>query len=86
MTQNLLALPGVVDAVVFMPNDDVAARPAALVVAPGLSTAQIRDQLASRIDALFLPRPLHRVERLPRSDNGKLPLRELRAMLVLASS
>ncbi len=86
LTQNLLALPGVVDAVVFMPDDDVAARPAALVVAPGLSTAEIRDQLASRIDALFLPRPLHRVERLPRSDSGKLPLRDLRALLVQAAS
>ncbi|WP_293390847.1 AMP-binding protein [Nevskia sp.] len=86
LTQTLLALPGVVDAVVFMPDDDVAARPAALVVAPGLSTAQIRDQLASRIDALFLPRPLHRVDRLPRSDSGKLPLRDLRLLLVQASS
>lgn len=86
LTQNLLALPGVVDAVVFMPDDDVAARPAALVVAPGLSTAEIRDQLASRIDALFLPRPLHRVDVLPRLASGKLPLRELRAMLAQMSS
>ena len=78
ITRHLLAVPGVVDAVVFVPEQD--ARPVALVVAPEVSPAQILTQLSERIEAVFLPRPLLRVERLPRNDVGKLPREALLAL------
>jgi acyl-coenzyme A synthetase/AMP-(fatty) acid ligase len=49
-------------------------RLAAVVVAPGLSSEEIREALAERIDAAFLPRPLVLVDALPRDANGKLRL------------
>ena len=49
-------------------------RLAAIVVAPGLSSEKIREALAARIDAAFLPRPLVLVDSLPRDANGKVRL------------
>lgn len=71
ITRHLLASPGVLDAAVFVPEPD--ARPAAFVVAPGLSARQVLAALAGRIEPVFVPRPLIVVERLPRNDVGKLP-------------
>lgn len=71
LTRHVLAVPGVIDAAVFVPEAD--ARPVALVVAPTLSPQQILMQLSERIEAVFLPRPLLKVERLPRNELGKLP-------------
>jgi acyl-coenzyme A synthetase/AMP-(fatty) acid ligase len=71
ITRQLLAIPGVVDAAVFVPEQD--ARPVALVVSPTLTPQQILVRLTDRIEAVFLPRPLLRVEQLPRNDVGKLP-------------
>lgn len=70
LTQHLLRITGVEDAVVFVPEGQE--RPAALVVAATLSEAQILSALAPHIDAVFLPRPLKRVAQLPRSAVGKL--------------
>jgi 3-hydroxymyristoyl/3-hydroxydecanoyl-(acyl carrier protein) dehydratase len=44
----------------------------AIAVAPGLTTAAILAALRGRIDAAFLPRPLHLVDTLPRNALGKL--------------
>lgn len=79
LTQALLGVAGVQDGVVFLPEDD--SRTAALVVAPQLSAAQVLDELARRVDPVFLPRPLLRVERLPRNEVGKLPRAALLAAL-----
>lgn len=82
LTQQILAIPGVDDAVVIAPEaDDVAGRPAALVVAPDLSEASILDTLAARVDPVFLPRPLRRVAALPRNAVGKLPRERLLELL-----
>lgn len=83
LTGKLLGVPGVEDGVVFLPAPDgaVEARPAALVVAPGLSEAQILDALSRQMDPVFLPRPLRKVERLPRNALGKLPRAELLELL-----
>jgi acyl-coenzyme A synthetase/AMP-(fatty) acid ligase len=78
ITRHLLALPGVVDAAVFVPQPD--ARPVAFVVAPTLTSQQVLSRLGERIEAVFLPRPLVRVERLPRNDVGKLPREALLAL------
>lgn len=70
LTRALLNIAGVQDGVVFLPVN--ASRTAALVVAPGVSTAHILDELARSVDALFLPRPLIHVDHLPRNGMGKL--------------
>jgi acyl-coenzyme A synthetase/AMP-(fatty) acid ligase len=82
----LLAIPGVEDGAVFMPDTDPAeagtvVRPAAVVVAPSLSERDLLDALRRCIDPAFLPRPLRRVSRLPRNDVGKLPLTALRDLI-----
>ncbi len=75
LTARLLRITGVCDAVVFVPEPRAGReeRPAALVVAPQLSEAQILAALATMIDPVFLPRPLIRLALLPRNGVGKLP-------------
>jgi acyl-coenzyme A synthetase/AMP-(fatty) acid ligase len=82
LTQRLLAVPGVEDAVVIVPEpDQIDGRPAALVVAPDLDEAAILAALATRLDAVFLPRPLRKVAALPRNAVGKLPRAALLELL-----
>lgn len=71
LTEQLKSIAGVQDAVVFMPSAQ--ARPAALVVAPGVSTEQIAAALSAHVDPVFVPRPLVSVAALPRNAVGKLP-------------
>ena len=66
----LLRVEGVRDGVFYL--RDGAARVGALVVAPGLAPRALRAALRRHIDPAFLPRPLHFVAALPRSENGKL--------------
>ena len=85
LTRRVLAIDGVQDAVVFQPGTESVAtirRVAALVVAPGLTAAQIHDLLAASVDPAFLPRPLVLVDALPRNELGKLPRAALLAALV----
>ena len=77
LTHELLGLAGVEDGIVFLP-DDAAPRVAALAVAPGCAADDLRRELAQRIDAAYLPRPLLLVDALPRNAAGKLPLPALR--------
>ena len=84
LTQRLLAIPGVTDAaVVQLERADAAGvrRIAAAVVAPGLDTATILAALRAVVDPVFLPRPLRRVDALPRSATGKLPRAALLELL-----
>lgn len=80
LTRVLQSLSGVEDAVVFLPSES-ASRPAALVVAPMLTEAQLRKALSNHVDAVFVPRPLRRVAHLPRNELGKLPHAQLVASL-----
>jgi hypothetical protein len=80
LTGQLTAIDGVEDGVFLLPEDNAPGatpRLAAVAVAPGLDAATILGQLRGRIDAAFLPRPLHVVDALPRNDLGKLPRAEL---------
>jgi len=70
LNRHLTAIEGVRDGVFVMPPDG--SRLAAYVVAPSLSARQILDALRPRLDAAFLPRPIHFVDRLPRNAVGKL--------------
>jgi len=83
LTRRLLQVPGVSDAVVFVPEPRTGeeARPAALVVAEHVSERQILAALGELLDPVFLPRPLLRVARLPRNAVGKLPHAALQAEL-----
>jgi acyl-coenzyme A synthetase/AMP-(fatty) acid ligase len=90
LNHQLNAIPGVTDGVFFVRDDTDESlagggRLAALAVAPGLSAADIIQALRSRIDPVFLPRPLLLVEQLPRNDTGKLPQQTLRAIAAEAA-
>lgn len=87
LTRLLLAIPGVDDAAVLQLDHADAAgvrRIAALVVAPSLSPASILDALRGAIDPVFLPRPLVRLEALPRNATGKLARADALAALARA--
>ena len=89
LTRRLLGLEGVVDAVVFQLDEADARgvhRLAALVVAPMRDAAELIDALRDQIDPVFLPRPLRRVERLPRNETGKLPREALLRALDASAS
>ncbi len=82
LTQRLLAVPGVEDAIVIVPEpDQIDGRPAALVVAPDMEESAILAALATQVDAVFLPRPLRKVAALPRNAVGKLPRAALLELL-----
>ncbi len=75
--QALLAIPGVRDAEVFLlPERE---RPVGLVVAPELNLGQLRRALALSIDPVFIPRPLRRVDAIPRNSTGKALRQDLLA-------
>ena len=81
LNAQLNAIPGVIDGVFFLRDGATGptgvARLGAVVVAPTLSVAALTEHLRRRIDAVFLPRPLIMVERLPRNATGKLPQQAL---------
>ena len=74
LNYHLNSIEGVEDGVFVMPDDtdDGIARLIALVVAPRLTAAAIMAALRSRIDPVFLPRPLRLLDALPRNAVGKL--------------
>jgi acyl-coenzyme A synthetase/AMP-(fatty) acid ligase len=80
----LLAVDGVIDGTFFVPDAVEAggreARLLAFVVAPDRTRKQILEGLRSRMDPVFLPRPLVLVDALPRNPTGKLPRAELHAL------
>jgi acyl-coenzyme A synthetase/AMP-(fatty) acid ligase len=71
LNRRLLAIPGVIDGVVFNPKSE-SERLAALVVAPQLTTSAVLDALKPVVDSVFLPRPIYMVSTLPRQETGKL--------------
>lgn len=79
LNYHLNSIEGVRDGAFVVPEQEGAAvtRLSAYVVAPGLASETLMDALRQRIDAAFLPRPLHFVEALPRNDTGKLPRQSL---------
>ncbi len=83
LNRQVAALPGVADAVFFLPDDEMAdgvGRLCAFVVAPGVERRQLLAALRDRIDPVFLPRPLILVDALPRNATGKLPRERLLAL------
>ncbi|PWB49726.1 MAG: beta-hydroxyacyl-ACP dehydratase [Nitrosomonadales bacterium] len=83
LNRQLNGIPGVRDGVFFAPDEapGKAVRLCALVVAPELSEQQITAALRHTIDPAFLPRPLYKVDALPRNATGKLPREALREFI-----
>jgi acyl-coenzyme A synthetase/AMP-(fatty) acid ligase len=83
LDHQLLSIPGVEDGAFYMPDDEEAdgvTRLTAFVVAPALTARDVLAALRERLDAAFVPRPLHLVDALPRRLTGKLPREALREM------
>lgn len=80
----LNSIQGVSDGVFVMrePQRAEVHRLLALVVAPTLDVRQIHDALAASIDPVFLPRPLLKVEALPRNAANKLPQQAVNTLLL----
>ena len=93
LNHQLNEIPGVVDGVFFMPDEQPVATAAsarrgehvtrllAFVVAPELAPADLQRALRERIDAAFMPRPTFFVDSLPRNATGKLPRDVLTALV-----
>ncbi|MEO6032180.1 MAG: AMP-binding protein [Burkholderiaceae bacterium] len=74
----LQELPGLEDGVFYLPTTgEPTTRLCLIHSGPALDRAAMDRWLRARIDPVFLPRTLIHVERLPRSDNGKLPRQAL---------
>ena len=83
LDRQLASIPGVQDAVFFVPDEEEAdgvTRLTAFAVAPGLTAAGILAALRERLDPAFLPRPVVMLDRLPRALTGKLPRAALAAL------
>ena len=74
LNHQLNQIEGVVEGVFWLPDEigSGVQRLMAAAVAPGLSERQVLAALAQRLDPVFLPRPLIKVERLPRNETGKV--------------
>jgi acyl-coenzyme A synthetase/AMP-(fatty) acid ligase len=86
LTHQLTTIPGVLDGVYFMPDEEATSavtRLAAVVVAPELTAAELTKALRARVDPAFLPRPLVFVDALPRNATGKMPREALRQLIEL---
>jgi 3-hydroxymyristoyl/3-hydroxydecanoyl-(acyl carrier protein) dehydratase len=87
LNRSLETITGVVDgAFVVVDGSALTPRLAALAVAPGLDRATILAALRERIDPVFLPRPLHLVDALPRNALGKLSSEAMRKRLAELST
>jgi acyl-coenzyme A synthetase/AMP-(fatty) acid ligase len=79
INHRLREVDGVVDGVVFA-RDEEPDRLAALVVAPGMDVSDILSRLKDRIEPVFLPRPIYKVDILPRQETGKIAVKAVRDM------
>src|SRR5688572_7708561 len=79
LNYHLNSIEGVCDGAFVIPDQhgETVARLTAYVVAPGLTRRSLMSALRRRVDAAFLPRPLHFVDVLPRNETGKLPRESL---------
>jgi acyl-coenzyme A synthetase/AMP-(fatty) acid ligase len=88
LNRRLLEVDGVQDAVFVAPENvesNPAARLAAYVVAPGCSAEEILAALRTRLEPVFLPRPILMVPSLPRDRLGKLSYRSLSELRLAAT-
>lgn len=79
LTQILLDVPGVRDAAMLLLETDGERRGrlCAFIVAPDATTHDVQEALRARVDPVFVPRIIYKVDRLPRNSTGKLPRADL---------
>ncbi len=83
LTRILCGLDGVLDGAFAAPDDlerRASARLLAFAVAPERTAESLLAELRGKVDPLFLPRRVIRLERLPRNPLGKLPREALLAL------
>ncbi|WP_149538293.1 AMP-binding protein [Siccirubricoccus phaeus] len=88
LNRRLLEIEGVEDGVFVAPDDlesNPGARLSAYVVAPGLTAEAVLAALRTRLEPLFLPRPILLVPALPRDRLGKLSRSALAGLRVPAT-
>jgi len=80
----LNSINGVLDGVFIQKSGPIEGieRLAAVVVAPDIADDQILKELANWIDPVFMPRPIYRVDKLPRNSIGKVTKDELENLIV----
>lgn len=79
LNHQLCRVPGVIDGVVFA-REEQPDRLAALVVAPGMEISDVLAGLKERVEPVFLPRPIYKVDMLPRQETGKIAVRAVHEM------
>lgn len=80
---NLLleGLPGLEDGALYLPNSANPTERLCLIYAgPALDRGEVEKWLRGRLDPAFMPRTLIHVDKLPRSESGKLPRQALDAL------
>lgn len=78
-------ITGVEDAAFYQPEQLGLAdsgRLGLLLVAPGLTLAALKRELAQHLDRAFMPRPVYQVDALPREPSSKLPRAALAALVL----
>ena len=83
LNHQLRAIPGVQDGAFFLPDEEEAARAGRLVafaVAPGCERAALLAELRTRVDPIFMPRPLVLVDAIARNATGKIARSTLEAL------
>jgi len=83
LNHQLRTIPGVQDGAFFLPDEEEAARAGRLVafaVAPAGERAALLAALRTRIDPIFMPRPLVLVEAIARNATGKIARSTLEAL------
>lgn len=73
ITALMLEVPGVLDAVAFLPPTGAENQRPAALFAGDADRRAIRAHLRAFLDDVFVPRPLLQVDQLPRSATSKLP-------------
>jgi acyl-coenzyme A synthetase/AMP-(fatty) acid ligase len=74
----LLELPGLDDGVFYLPESNSGTERLCLFFSSAtLDRGAVERWLRTRLDPVFVPRTIVRVDRLPRGDNGKLPRQAL---------
>lgn len=83
LNHQLNAIAGVAEGIFVIPEpaETEIRRLLAVVVAPDLSERQLLAALAERLDPVFLPRPLVKVDALPRNETGKVARAALLALI-----
>ena len=79
VNHRLREVNGVVDGIIFA-REEQPDRLAALVVAPGMDVSDILSRLKDRVEPVFLPRPIYKVDMLPRQETGKIAVKAVQDM------